>query len=260
MSYLDAVILGLVQGLTEFLPVSSSGHLVIGQRLLGVPAPGILLEVVLHAATLLSVVVVYRRRLAYLVAGAVRRDPEAWRYIGLLALATVPAVLVGLFLKDAVETAFDTPIVTGLMLLVTGAIVWSTRGTGGGESRLPGPALAAGIGLAQAFAILPGISRSGATIAAGLWGRVDGVRAAEFSFLMSIPAIAGAALLQLLDMDGAAEIGGPALGFGFLTALLAGVAAIRSLVWLVRRQRFHLFAYYVWGVGILFLLYLALGG
>ncbi len=265
MSYFDALILGLVQGLTEFLPVSSSGHLVMAQTFLGVPAPGVFLEVALHVATLLSVVVVYRLRLLALLVGAVRRDRDALRYIGMLVLATLPVVVIGLLFKDAIEAAFDTPYVTGFMLLATGVILWST--TWGAQDRPieePGPGQAVSMGLAQCLALLPGISRSGSTIAIGLWLKLDGERAAEFSFLMSLPAIAGAAILQAAELGaggtGAAGVAvdGPLVA-AFLAALVAGVAAIKSLVWLVRRRGFHYFAPYVWAVGLFFLGYLYLG-
>lgn len=259
MSYFDAIVLGLVQGLTEFLPVSSSGHLVMAQTFLGVPAPGVFLEVALHVATLLSVVVVYRRRLLDLLVGLFRRDADALRYIGLLVLATLPVVVIGLLFRDAIEAAFDTPYVTGFMLLVTGFILWSTglrRSERPHEVPTAGHALA--MGFAQCFALLPGISRSGSTIAAGLWTGLRGERAAEFSFLMSIPAIAGAAVLQVSEV-GDVAVTGP-LAAGFVAALLSGIAAIVSLVWLVRRQGFHKFAWYVWPVGILFLAYLYLAG
>lgn len=271
MSILDAVILGIVQGLTEFLPISSSGHLVMTEYLLGISMPGVLLEVILHVATLLSVVIVYRQRLLGLVRGAFTGDRHAWRYILLLGLATVPAGLVGVFLKDTIEAAFDTPAVTGFMLLVTGMLLYSTRWAAGTleepdaaaeveGAEAAGPAHAAPLGagmatvmgVAQAFAILPGISRSGSTITAGLWGGVAAVRAAEFSFLMSIPAIAGAAVLQAGDV-GEMTAGWLPLAVGFLAALVAGIVAIRSLVWLLRRQAFHHFAWYVWLVGVLFL-------
>ncbi|MDX1673873.1 MAG: undecaprenyl-diphosphate phosphatase [Longimicrobiales bacterium] len=257
MSYADALILGLVQGLTEFLPVSSSGHLVMAQTFLGVPAPGVFLEVVLHVATLLSVMVVYRVRLAGLLVGSVRGDRLALRYVGMLALATLPVAVIGFLFKDAIAAAFDTPHVTGFMLLVTGGILWSTAW--GGRDRPvhePRTAQAVGMGLAQCLALLPGISRSGSTIAAGLWLQLDGERAAEFSFLMSLPAIAGAAVLQATELEGAA-VDGPLVA-AFVTALVAGVAAIKSLVWLVRRQGFHHFAWYVWGAGLFFLGYLYL--
>lgn len=262
MNLLDAILLGLVQGLTEFLPVSSSGHLVIGQTLLGVDSPGVAFEVVLHVATLLSVIIVYRARLWQLLVGAARGQRDALVFVGLLVLATIPAGLVGVFLEDAIEGAFGLPAITGFMLLVTGILLWSTRTRRpAADVQRPTARLAVGIGVAQAFAILPGISRSGATITAGMWGRLPGERAAEFSFLLSIPAIAGAALLQAGEIGESWRVtGGLPLVAGFLVALVSGVAAIRSLVWLLRRQAFHAFAYYVWGAGGLFLLFLALRG
>jgi undecaprenyl-diphosphatase len=256
VSYFDAIVLGLVQGLTEFLPVSSSGHLVMAQTFLGVPAPGVFLEVALHVATLLSVVVVYRRKLWELLVGTARRDRDALRYVGMLILATLPVAVIGFLLEDAIGAAFDTPYVTGFMLLVTGVILYST--TWGGERlhERPHRRHALAMGFAQCFALLPGISRSGSTIAAGLWTGLRGERAAEFSFLMSLPAITGAAILKSSEIS-QAVIGGPLI-LGFIVALVSGVAAIKSLVWLVRRQSFHKFAWYVWPVGLFFLAYLYL--
>jgi len=262
VSLFDAIVLGLVQGLTEFLPVSSSGHLVIAGTILGVPTPGIFVEVALHVATLLAVLIVYRQRVANLVVGALRREAGAWRYIGLLILASVPAGIVGVFFADAVERAFNTPALTGIMLIVTGVILWSTKRLAGREAGGRGHdeatvASALGMGVAQAFAILPGISRSGSTIATGLWGRLSGEAAAEFSFLMSVIAISGAALLQAGEATGAVhDVGAVPLAVGFIVALVSGVLAIRFLLWLLRRQTFFAFAYYVWIVGGLFLLYL----
>jgi undecaprenyl-diphosphatase len=258
VSYFDAIILGLVQGLTEFLPVSSSGHLVMAQTFLDVPAPGVFLEVALHVATLLSVMVVYRRKLGELLVGTVRGEAAALRYVGMLVLATIPVAVLGFLFRDAIEAAFDTPYVTGFMLLVTGVLLYST--TWGDSDRPhdePRSRHALAMGFAQCLALLPGISRSGSTIAAGLWTGLDGERAAEFSFLMSLPAIAGAAILQISDVR-SATIDGPLIT-GFLVALVAGIAAIKSLVWLVRRQGFHHFAWYVWAVGAFFLGYLYLG-
>jgi undecaprenyl-diphosphatase len=258
MSYFDAVILGLVQGLTEFLPVSSSGHLVMAQAFLGVPQPGVFLEVVLHVATMLSVAVVYRRRLAQLAVGSVRGDRHALRYVGLLALATLPVALVGFFFRHPIQAAFDAPMITGSMLLVTGIILWSTRYVLA-ERRFDEPRAihALAMGVLQVLALFPGISRSGSTIAAGLWTGLRGETAAEFSFLMSLIAIAGAALLMATDLEGIGTVDGPLI-LGFLAAMLAGILAIKSLVWLIRHQHFHYFAWYVWPVGILFLGYLLL--
>lgn len=258
MSYFDAIILGLVQGLTEFLPVSSSGHLVIAQTFLGVPSPGVFLEVALHVATLISVMVVYRSKLLELLLGTVRRDPTSLRYVGMLILATLPVVVIGLFFRDAIESAFDTPYVTGFMLLLTGVILYSTTWTLQERPEdEPRARHALAMGLSQCLALLPGISRSGTTIAAGLWTGLRGERAAEFSFLMSLPAIAGAAILQIPDV-GSATLDGPLLA-GFIAALVSGIAAIKSLVWLVRRQGFHHFAWYVWAMGLFFLAYLYFG-
>ena len=212
----------------------------------------------LHVATLLSVMVVYRRRLVGLAVGGARGDRDALRYIGLLALATLPVAVIGLLFQDAIEAAFDTPYVTGLMLLATGLILWSTTWSAGkGSAATPRAGHAVSMGLAQCLALLPGISRSGTTIATGLWLDLDGERAAEFSFLMSLPAIAGAAVLQAADLPAGTAVDGPLIA-AFVTALVAGVAAIKSLVWLVRRQGFHLFAWYVWAAGLLFLGYLYL--
>jgi undecaprenyl-diphosphatase len=125
VSVLAAIILGLVQGLSEFLPISSSGHLVMAQWLLDVPAPGVVVEVVLHLATLLSVAIVYRAALARLATGSLRGDREQLRYLGLLAIASVPAASVGLGFESAIEAAFDRPELTGALLLVSGALLWS---------------------------------------------------------------------------------------------------------------------------------------
>jgi undecaprenyl-diphosphatase len=256
MNYFEAVVLGLVQGLSEFLPISSSGHLVMAQAFLGVPQPGIFLEVVLHVATMLSVVIVYRQRLGHLVIGGLRRDPEALRYIGLLALATLPVAIVGFFFRHPIEAAFDAPVITGFMLLVTGIILWSTRYTLTRRAEDQVTTLHALVmGILQVLSLFPGISRSGSTIAAGLWTGLRGESAAEFSFLMSLIAIGGAAVLMATDLSGAPAVDGPLIA-GFVAALVAGVAAIKSLVWLIRHQHFHYFAWYVWPAGLLFLVYL----
>lgn len=262
MNSFQSTVLGIVQGLTEFLPVSSSGHLVMAQTIMDVPNPGVFVEVALHLATLLSVMIVYRQRVFSLASGAIRGQRDAWRYIGLLALASVPAGIVGVFFKDTIERAFDAPVVTGVMLLVTGFLLWSTRKVDKTAPARPITwPLALGIGIAQAFAILPGVSRSGTTITAGLWGGAGGEEVAEFSFLMSVVAVGGAVVLQLGDIgESVQQVGVVPLLTGFLVALGAGILAIRSLIWLLRNQTFHAFAYYVWIVGGLFLVYLGARG
>lgn len=261
LGWLEAALLGLVQGLTEFLPVSSSGHLVIAESLLGAHSEGLLFEIGVHVGTLGAILVFYRARIASLVSGAVRGEADAWRYAAKLGLGTLPAAGVGLGLESWVEAVFDRPWVAGVALLATGAFLLTTRRTAataqGGE---PSWAQALLIGCAQAAAIVPGISRSGATVAAALGLGVGPLAATEFSFLLAVAAIAGAALLAVPDARAASPEALAALGVGAAVALLSGLAALVLFVRLLRRRRFHHFAWYTWAVGGGFLAWLAWSG
>lgn len=261
MSLFESIILGFVQGAAEFLPVSSSGHLVMTQVVLGIEVPGVVFEVAVHVATLVSILLVYRSRVSELVAGAVARDADAWRYIGLVVVATIPAVLLGVFAKHRIEALFEDPVVPGIALLVTGAFLWSSR-TAVDRADVPRPGWGAAllIGLAQAFALVPGISRSGATVVAALWLGIEAREAAAFSFLMAVPAVAGAAVLQIPDVQ-ATGTGGLGVGvilWGSLVAGVVGVLAIRAFVAVLARRSFHFFAPYCWAVGGAYLTYLFL--
>jgi undecaprenyl-diphosphatase len=256
MTLFESLILGVIQGATEFLPVSSSGHLVMAQELMGLVLPGILFEVVVHVATLLSVMIVYRERLLSLARGTLLdRDIEAWRYVGLLVVATVPVAIIGLTLGDQVEALFQSPRAVGFALLVTGSILISARWALRRESSPTfGFRVALLIGIAQCFALAPGISRSGSTVVAALWLGVAPVHAAAFSFLLSIPAIGGAAVLQLPDLGLAARgIGTVPIVVGFIAAAITGVLAIRLFVHMLENRSFPSFAWYCWAVGLLFL-------
>jgi undecaprenyl-diphosphatase len=263
MTILEAFLLGALQGATEFLPVSSSGHLVIGQALLGISLPGILFEIVVHVATLLSVVVVYRARLLDLGRGAlVERSSEAWRYLGWLALATLPVGVVGVLFGDRVTALFDAPAAVGVALLLTGTLLLSSRWA----LRRPldagiGWRIALLVGLAQCIALAPGISRSGITVVTALWLGVRPVEAAAFSFLLSIPAIAGAAVLSLPELaEGVQGIGVAPLLAAAGAAAGVGVLAIRTFVLMLRNRSFPAFGLYCWVAGILFLLWVGQGG
>ncbi len=259
MGELEALFLGLVQGLSEFLPVSSSGHLVMLQALLGVAQEGVAFEVAVHVATLASVLIVYRRRVGGLVVGVLRRRPEELRYTGKLILATLPAVLAVLALGDFFDAQFESPAVAGGCLLVTGAVLWTTRRTlPRASAPEPSWGAALAIGCAQVLAILPGISRSGTTVAAALALGVAPVAAAEFSFLMSVIAIAGAAVRTLPELGQLPPGSAATFAVGGAVALVSGIFAILLFVRLLRTQAFHRFAYYTWGVGAAFLLWLAL--
>ncbi len=255
MTFLEAFILGIVQGLTEFLPVSSSGHLVMGQALLGLALPGVVFEVVVHVATLCAVCWVYRARLAGLTHGVFTGDRASLAYVGLLLLATIPAAVVGVGLGDVLEPVFERPSIAAGLLLVTGFLVWSIRHSSGRATREePRVVDALLVGLAQAVAILPGISRSGSTMAAGAALGIKPRRVAEFSFLMSVPAIAGAAVLQIPELGEAGRaIGAAPLVVAFIAAAVSGVFAIRIFLGMLARRTFHRFAYYCWTAGVAYL-------
>jgi undecaprenyl-diphosphatase len=252
---LQLIVLAVVQGLTEFLPVSSSGHLVFLQHWFTNFSGDVFLDVLLHVGTLAAVLVVYWREVRRLLAF----DAAAVQYMFALAVGTIPAVVVGLLFKDTFEALFHSPRVAAVALLVTGLILLSTRlaqGRGGtgrfhGEWHPVAPPLAKAllIGCAQAMAITPGISRSGSTIAASLWLGLGREEAARFSFLLAVPAIAGALVLHLLK--GVPETAATPFGLvlGVLVAFLVGLAAIRLTALLVVQRHFWRFAFYCLPLG-----------
>lgn len=263
MNFFDSAILGFLQGATEFLPVSSSGHLVIGQELLGIAIEGIGFEVLLHLATLISVLIVYRERVLNLIRGVfIDRDVTAWQYVGLLILATLPAAVVGLTMESRIDELFDSPAVVGWGLLFTGTILLSSRWALRRELTTElGLRTALLIGLAQCIAILPGVSRSGSTVVAALWLGISPIEAAAFSFLLSIPAILGAAILKVPELSGGlGGIGAGAMVTGFLVSGVTGILAIRLFVKMLKDRSFSNFAWYCWGIGVFFLGWMAIVG
>jgi len=245
---LETLILAIFQGLTEFLPVSSSGHLVLLQYLFGHAEGDLFLDVVLHGGTLGSVVVVYRREIFRLL----RFDRPALMYLLALFVGTLPAVVVGLLFKDQVEEAFAAPLVAAVGFFLTGLLLLSTRKVSSTDD-LPEPweprpiALKRAIlvGCAQAMAICPGISRSGSTIAASLWLGLPRAEAARFSFLLSVPAIGGALVLMLLDGDIPTRVSSLGLALSALAAFAVGLVAIKLTALAVVRSHFWKFAFYV---------------
>jgi undecaprenyl-diphosphatase len=272
----EVVILGVIQGLTEFLPVSSSGHLVLAQNLFGLNSPGVLLEVVLHLGTLISVIIVYWHDLVGLCRGlwslVSNPVPKRWlsqelrlyrRMVILLIVASIPTAAMGLLLEPVFDELFDSLLAVGGFLLVTGGVLWLIAHARPGSRRQldMGPLDALFIGLAQGFAIAPGLSRSGMTISGALSRGLNRETATRFSFLLSLPAIGGAALLQLKDIIGeTTQLGSPnTLLAGFLAAAAAGILAIKLVVGLLQRGKLQYFAYYVWIVGV-FTIWRALRG
>ncbi len=249
---LDSILLGIVQGLTEFLPVSSSGHLVLAQEILDAKfGQGILFEVAVHIATLFAILIFYRRRVANLAYGTLTRDHNALQYVGKLVVGTLPAVAVALLLRSWIEEQFNSLLVVGICLIATGFIVWSTRYTNkhtGAEE--PGWGAAFLIGCVQAFAILPGISRSGSTVAMGLALGLSPLAAAEFSFMLGMIAMAGAGVLLLPELTAIEPGLMNTILAGSVAALISGLAALAAFVWLLKTQRFYIFSWYAWTVGI----------
>ena len=249
---LDVVILSVLQGVAEFLPISSSGHLVLGRSVLGLGDVGLRLDVFLHVGTLAAVFAFYGATVARLAKGLVSREAaaraEAWSYAGKVALSAVPAGLVGVLAKDWIETVFAAPRLVGFALLFTGAVLTATRFLPTGEKGVSfGRALL--MGVAQAVAILPGVSRSGMTLAAARAAKVDAEKAAKFSFLMSAPPIAGAALLEVLKGLGAAggataEVPWWLCAFGAAVAAVVGYFALKLLVSSLKSRWFWLFGPY----------------
>lgn len=259
MNLLNAILLGLLQGVTEFLPVSSSGHLAIAQHFLpGFSQPGVLFDVLLHVATMGAVMLYFRRECTLLATAPFRRDEPALLYrrlLWLLVLGSVPTAVIGLLFKDFFVGLFHNLTVVASMLLVTGTLLYVSERLRRGErkeDRLTwSDALL--VGTVQGGAIIPGISRSGSTIAALLLKGVDGETAARFSFLLALPAIFGAALLSLDDMTAVATAELPGYLAGMLAAFVAGLLSIHLLLAVVRRRRLFAFALYCWLAGGLFL-------
>lgn len=273
MSFWDALLLGVVQGFTEFLPVSSSGHLVLTSILLGVREPSIAFDILLHFGTLVAILVAFWDDICDVTAAFGKvlaapsqlrrlwREDHGVRLLGAILVGTVPAGLVGLFLRDLVVQLFMMPMVTGSMLIVTGTILFlSTRLQPGGKG-LGTVKLSDGwwIGVGQALAIMPGISRSGTTISAGLLWGLDRETAARFSFLLTIPAILGAMVFAVEDLFGGnpeSVIGASwaMMAFGTVVSGVTGYLAIRILLRFVRQGRLIVFSYYTWTVGSLVIL------
>jgi undecaprenyl-diphosphatase len=267
MSLFEAIVLGLVQGLTEFLPISSSGHLVLVPDLLGWDQPSTTFDLVMHAGTLVAVVVYFRRDLAALINAFLQPTPETRpeRRLGfMIILGTIPAVIAGLLLEKTFERFFSNPtevaaflLITGVMLIVTGVMLETAELAGhprkGTEKLKPWDSLI--IGLMQAAAIAPGISRSGATIATGLMLGFNREAAARFSFLLSIPIIAGAAAFDLRHGFSEAGVSLPVLATGFAVSAAFGFIAISFLMSYIRNHSLKIFAYYCWGIGAILIIW-----
>jgi undecaprenyl-diphosphatase len=270
MTTLQAIILGVIQGLTEFLPVSSSGHLVLFQKIFGLKQAELVFDVGVHLGTLVAVIAVFRREIKNIIAALIQlsslagpkeailqkieSDPQLKMAL-MIVIGSIPTAILGFLFAGIADQLFASGMITGLMLMVTGLLLWLTRRTGASvdqarSDRLT-PKNALIIGIVQGLAIIPGISRSGSTISIGLLLGIDRELAARYSFLLSIPAIIGAGLLSLKDNISQTDLAIRATLLGSFAAAIVGYAALKSLLQLVKKGRLHVFAPYCWLVGTL---------
>lgn len=269
MDLLQAILLGILQGITEFLPVSSSGHLVLAQAFFGRDVEtGITFEIVVHFGSFCSIVLYYRKLISEIIrdvfksitpqglkSGMYRTNSNV-KFSLFILLSMIPAMIVGFTMQDTIEALFLNPFFVSCMLLVTGTILFSTKFVKNPEGEV-NTLRSLLMGIAQAFAIIPGISRSGSTISIGLFAGIKREEVANFSFLMVLPVLAGAMLLAIMDLmetgiEAAAII---VLIAGFLASFLSGYLALSYLVALLKREKFFYFSYYCWAVGIIGVFY-----
>ncbi len=282
MEIYQGIILGILQGLTEFLPVSSSGHLVLGQIYFNITEFVLIFDISVHLGTLLAVLVVYFSDIKLMMVsifgflgnlvshkpvGPLLKTDENLKLAGFIIMGSIPTALIGLVLKNFEQVLFSSDTLVGCMLILTGSILWFSRryycngapggnlsGNSGDNSGKLDIKRALFIGIVQGLAVIPGISRSGSTIVAGMVAGLDRDKAARFSFLLSIPAVGGALILGAKDAMETDFVMNPAIIYGTIASFVVGLIALKLLLKLVHSGKFHLFAPYCWLVGMLVLL------
>lgn len=253
MTYLDSILLGILQGITEFLPVSSDGHLVVVQQLLGYKQSLLAFDVFIHIGTLLAVIIYYRRELTALTVGLFggENSIRSRRTVALLIVASIPTAIIGLALKPLVEELNISALAAALGWLVTGVVLLSASRvkTATREMNSLNYTDALLMGIAQGIAVLPGVSRSGSTVATGLFRNIQAPAAANFSFLMSIPAVAGAVALKSDDLQGLTATDWNVYLVGGLSAAIVGFVAIWGLLKLLNKRVIAPFGWYCLAAG-----------
>ncbi|MBN1785085.1 MAG: undecaprenyl-diphosphate phosphatase [Candidatus Bathyarchaeota archaeon] len=247
VSYLEVFILAVVQGITEWLPISSSGHLVITQKALGLDLP-LIYSVMLHVGTLIVVLTVFHKDIIEMLKALAKRDfkTDEGKLALFIAIGSIPIAIFGFVCYDFLKSLFSNLPAVGTALLITGAVlVVSEKRIGNKKLDTRNTFL---IGLAQAFTIIPGISRSGITVATGLIQKVDKVAAFNYSFLLAVPAILGATIFEGKDLS-TANVDLISLLLGVIVSMIVGYISLKLLQKIVMKEKFHLFAYYCWIVG-----------
>jgi undecaprenyl-diphosphatase len=263
MDILQSIILGILQGITEFLPVSSSGHLLVLREFMGLGDIPKLFDILLHVATLVAVVAVFYKRIVLIVVSLFKTlMKEKLNEEERISRAFVIPVLISTFVTFALAlfvTTFefvDSPVVTGSLFIFTGIVLFFTKFVPEQPGReLPDPLRSIVIGIAQWIAVLPGVSRSGSTISAAVFLGIDRKTAGEFSFLLAIPAILAAAVLKIVEAGDLTAVASPlVIVSGMIAALISGLIALRFLLRLIERGKFHYFAYYLIPLGVFVLI------
>jgi undecaprenyl-diphosphatase len=256
VTLIEALILAVIQGLTEWLPVSSSGHLVITQTVLGLNPP-LIFDVMLHVGTLLVVLAVFRKDIANIIKAVVKRDfeTEEGKLALFIVVGSVPIAIIGFIFHDVIESLFSNLLAVGLALIITGSVLFfSEKRIGNKKMGIRDSLL---IGLAQGVAIIPGISRSGITVATGLLRKISKATAFRYSFLLSVPAVIGATVMESKDLVLGNMDMAPML-LGTTISMIVGYGSLKLLQKIVMNEKFHLFAYYCWTVGIAIILFISL--
>src|SRR3990172_7512399 len=253
MTVVQAFLLWVVQGLTEFLPVSSDGHLVISQRLLGLTQPLVAFDVILHSATLVAILI-------YFFKDFFRLTPRLWWY---LVMASIPTAIVGLLVEPVIDTLFGSLAVVTVSLFVNGLFLISTtrllQRRSVNELKQLKFSQALAVGLIQPVALLPGFSRSGSTVTIGLWAGMSKEAAFRFSFLLAVPALIGAQIVQFNNGNILRELPLFSVGVGFIAALVTGIIAIKVLDVVIRAAKLHYFGFYCVGLSFLVALWAIVG-
>ena len=257
VTLLEAVILAVIQGLTEWLPVSSSGHLVIAKTFLDLNPP-LIFDVMLHFGTLIVVLAVFRNDILKIFKALVKRNfnSQEGKFALHIIVGSIPIAIIGVTFYSFIKSLFSNLLAAGVALLVTGCVLFISEKRLGTKKMNTLDSLL--VGLAQAIAIIPGISRSGLTISTGLLRKIDKATAFRFSFLLSVPAIIGATIIEVKDLV-VGNVDVLPVAVGVIVSMLVGYASLKLLQKIVMTEKFHLFAYYCWAVGVTIVVFTLIG-
>jgi undecaprenyl-diphosphatase len=250
LTLFEAFILSLVQGVTEFLPISSSGHLVFCQKIIGLKHPPVFFDILVHVGTLTAVFIFFKEKIIKIAKEILSGQ---LKFLFILIIASIPAAIAGIIIESKIEQIFNSLLLLGISFLLNSAILYSLKGFRTKKEAISNlnPQKSLLIGLFQALAILPGVSRSGSTITAGLKTGLEGNQAFEFSFLLAIPAILGALVFKIKDLLVSNSTNGLSSLLGFCVAAITGYISLKILASFVKKGKLHLFAPYTFFLGIL---------